>query len=60
MAAGEFDPAIWLKLDPQDPNNHMLLSHGDLIITEDPRFSVKYHDDDNVYVLSVRQAARNV
>lgn len=54
VAAGELGPAIWLKLDPQDPNNHMLLSHGDLLITEDPRFSVLYHDSDNVYVLKIK------
>lgn len=59
MAAGEFHPAIWLKLDPKDPNSHMLLSHGGLIITEDPRFSVSYNEDDNVYVLQVRRAERN-
>lgn len=50
----EFGPAIWLKLDTQNPNNHMLLSHGDLVITEDPRFSVIYQHDDNVYTLKVR------
>lgn len=59
MAAGELGPAIWLKLDPQDPNNHMLLSHGDLLITEDKRFSVLYHDSDNVYVLKVSPPKRN-
>lgn len=54
VASEEFGPAIWLKLDPQDPNNHVLLSHGDLIITEDPRFSVRHHPNDNIYVLKVK------
>ncbi|XP_042241560.1 lachesin-like isoform X2 [Homarus americanus] len=50
-------PAIWLKLDPWDPNNHILLSHGDLIITEDPRFSVLHIPERNVYVVKIREVS---
>ncbi|XP_045121004.1 lachesin-like [Portunus trituberculatus] len=46
-------PAIWLKLDPQDPNNHELLSHGDMLIMEDPRFSVSHNRRENIFVLQI-------
>ncbi|XP_045583883.1 lachesin [Procambarus clarkii] len=50
-------PAIWLKLDPRDPNSHVLLSHGDLIITEDPRFSVLHIQETNIYVVKIREVS---
>ncbi|KAK8376687.1 hypothetical protein O3P69_009949 [Scylla paramamosain] len=53
VASAEFGPAIWLKLDPEDPNNHVLLSHGDLLITEDTRFSVSHNLRDNIFVLQI-------
>lgn len=53
VAADVDDPAIWLKLDPRDPNSHVLLSHGDLIIIEDPRFSVLHIPERNTYVVKI-------
>ncbi|KAK8726556.1 hypothetical protein OTU49_010308 [Cherax quadricarinatus] len=50
-------PAIWLKLDPRDPHSHVLLSHGDLIITEDPRFSVLHIPERNVYTVKIREVS---
>ena len=46
-------PAIWMKLDPVSPNSDEIISHGDLVITEDPRFRVQYYVDTNTFVLVV-------
>ncbi|KAL7640853.1 UNVERIFIED_CONTAM: hypothetical protein RMT77_008009 [Armadillidium vulgare] len=46
-------PAIWLKLDPQDPNNHELLSHGEILIRQDERLSVTHDPPTNTYSLMI-------
>ncbi|XP_071546979.1 lachesin-like [Panulirus ornatus] len=57
VASDVTGPAIWLKLDPKDANSHVLLSHGDIIITEDPRFSVLHIPKRNMYVVKIRQVS---
>jgi hypothetical protein len=46
-------PAIWVKLDPLRPNSDEIISHGVLLIAEDPRLSVERLSDSNTFVLAV-------
>ncbi|XP_042870448.1 uncharacterized protein LOC122252175 [Penaeus japonicus] len=57
LALGVAGPAIWLKLDPRDPHSHVLLSHGEIVITDDPRFSVQHHPESNNYVVQIREVS---
>lgn len=57
LALGVPGPAIWLKLDPRDPHSHVLLSHGEIVITDDPRFSVEHHPESNNYVVQIREVS---
>ncbi|XP_076045345.1 lachesin-like [Oratosquilla oratoria] len=50
-------PAIWLKLDPKDPNSHTLISHGDLLIIEDNKFSVRRLPETNAYVVTIENVS---
>ncbi|CAL4125587.1 unnamed protein product, partial [Meganyctiphanes norvegica] len=54
LAAEVAGPAIWLKLDPRDPNGHVLLTHGTLVLVEDPRFSVHHDQDTNTYLVKIQ------
>lgn len=33
-------PVIWLKYDLKDPSNHVIISHGNTVMVDDPRVSV--------------------
>ncbi|KAK3854697.1 hypothetical protein Pcinc_038839, partial [Petrolisthes cinctipes] len=39
------------------PTPTLLLSHGDILITEDPRFSVQHTNTTNVYVVKIREVS---
>jgi len=53
LAAEVAGPAIWLKLDSHDPNGHVLLTHGTLVLVEDSRFSVHHDPDRNTYIVKI-------
>ena len=46
-------PAIWVKLDPTNPNSDEIISHGNIVILEDPRFTVAHNEQTDSYVLAV-------
>lgn len=48
------EPAIWLKLDPHQPNGDEIISHGELVIMENPRLSVAHKPATNSFVLAIR------
>ncbi|XP_018017805.1 lachesin [Hyalella azteca] len=50
-------PAIWVKLDPLRPNSDEIISHGVLLIAEDPRLSVERLSDSNTFVLAIREVS---
>ncbi|ROT67672.1 putative lachesin [Penaeus vannamei] len=37
--------------------DHVLLSHGEIVITDDPRFSVEHHPESNNYVVQIREVS---
>jgi len=48
-------PVIWLRFDMKDSNNHMVISHGDTLIIDDPRLSVTFEEDTGKSVLTIDQ-----
>ncbi|XP_068232934.1 lachesin-like [Palaemon carinicauda] len=59
VAADVDEPAIWLKLDPTDPNSHILLSHGEMVIIEDPRFSASHVPERNTYIVEISSVSED-
>jgi len=48
-------PVIWLKFDIKDPSNRMVISHGDMLLIDDPRLSVTFEENTGKSVLTIDQ-----
>ncbi|KAK2704620.1 lachesin-like isoform X2 [Artemia franciscana] len=49
-------PLIWIKYDIEDPENHLLISHGETLLVEDSRYSLKVIRDEGIAVLNIEEA----
>ena len=46
-------PVIWMKLDPVDRNNDLIISKGTSLILRHPRFFVDLDKSDSTYTLRI-------
>ena len=46
-------PVIWMKLDPVDRNNDLIITTGTTLILTDPRFHVDFDHPTSTYTLKI-------